>query len=853
MSFRSVRSISYRAPKSPNTEFTIVAMAPKGGISDNSALKKLKASQELEKNTWQGISVETVGKPGQGLHAQRGTSTKFLKSHEVLCRQKLDEFKKEKDHRPLLVLFMPVSDHQLVKSALPQNSYSKGNFLQPHELLYKIYKTDAKLVRSIFEASGLYYTDSHDWNIMWIGSSAKPYLYEGLNEYQRISHFPNSFELTRKDRMCANIVAMQKKFGKEAFDFIPDTFILPDEYSDFYNHFYRNKSSQWILKPSASSRGRGIYLIESIDDVPTDESCIISQYIQNPLLINGLKFDIRLYVLITSIEPLKIYIYEEGLARFASEPYTAGNKSNHFIHLTNYSVNKNNNKFVQNNDWRQDDVGHKWSLHALMKHLEGIGVDTDLMWNRIYDLIVKALISVEEIIIDNSRKLGVHRNNCFDLFGFDVLIDSNLKPWLLEVNLTPSLATDAPLDLHIKGNLIADTFNLIGLRAYNRKKECPSKLRSRIRFKQNQCFGVQTRGLSSQSNRIQSPDINKREINKKSKLKEILKETLEEWDRRGGFLRIYPSKDSDAYDQFFGTVRPINKALYKALYKEFSAPDIPISTSAKNLDRPKTSLVKSNTFMEQSSKIIFNEQALDVSNSPPNKNINTIADHTTLVRSKTHIPETLSFYSYPNKQSQKDNITITGDDILICYVSRIIELIRPLSEEKLRKTWKKSIEKFICHNTWENSEINAAWSLCQKLESRLLEMKELKRKTIFRASSPQEHPEAEMLEDIRAHTIEKYSVTQMEGILKSSPLKLVSCIVGRERGLLSDITSSLSKIKTQDGFYAEAESDGENFSKCLEILNSHSKPPSTKGLFSIHRKSSLPYARPHTTSKFRVV
>ena len=56
-----------------------------------------------------------------------------------------------------------------------------------------------------------------------------------------------------------------------------------------------------------------------------------------------------------------------------------------------------------------------------------------------------------------------YRNNCFELLGFDILIDSNLKPWLLEVNLSPSMNTESPLDLKIKGNLIADLFSLIGI------------------------------------------------------------------------------------------------------------------------------------------------------------------------------------------------------------------------------------------------------------------------------------------------------------------------------------------------------------------------------------------------------
>ena len=55
----------------------------------------------------------------------------------------------------------------------------------------------------------------------------------------------------------------------------------------------------------------------------------------------------------------------------------------------------------------------------------------------------------------------MHRQNCFEVFGFDILLDSDLKPWLVEVNLSPSLSCDSPLDLAIKANLVADTFNLV--------------------------------------------------------------------------------------------------------------------------------------------------------------------------------------------------------------------------------------------------------------------------------------------------------------------------------------------------------------------------------------------------------
>ena len=77
------------------------------------------------------------------------------------------------------------------------------------ELSYKLIKSQAQLVRSVLESYGFVYTDSHDWNILWICVPGKPYLYEGLNEYQKINHFPNSFEITRKDKLCINILKMQ--------------------------------------------------------------------------------------------------------------------------------------------------------------------------------------------------------------------------------------------------------------------------------------------------------------------------------------------------------------------------------------------------------------------------------------------------------------------------------------------------------------------------------------------------------------------------------------------------------------------------------------------------------------------
>jgi len=100
----------------------------------------------------------------------------------------------------------------------------------------------------------------------------------------------------------------------------------------------------------------------------------------------------------------------------------------------------------------------------------------DLMWSRIYDVIIKSLIASESYVVAALKKNNLHRNNCFEIFGYDILIDSDLKPWLVEVNLSPSLATESPLDLTIKSNLLADTFNKIGVKRFDRKRESMKKI-----------------------------------------------------------------------------------------------------------------------------------------------------------------------------------------------------------------------------------------------------------------------------------------------------------------------------------------------------------------------------------------
>ena len=108
--------------------------------------------------------------------------------------------------------FKNIKENQMVSthSNFTTGGYhgAKSYHIENSELLYKMLRFDNKLLRSMLEHNGFSHTESHEWNVLWSSSSCKSYLYEGLNEYQKINHFPQSYEITRKDRLCYNMVRM---------------------------------------------------------------------------------------------------------------------------------------------------------------------------------------------------------------------------------------------------------------------------------------------------------------------------------------------------------------------------------------------------------------------------------------------------------------------------------------------------------------------------------------------------------------------------------------------------------------------------------------------------------------------
>lgn len=188
---------------------------------------------------------------------------------------------------------------------------------------------------------------------------------------------------------------------------------------------------------------------------------IYFRYIDRPMLINESKFDLRLYVLVTSVNPLRIYMHTDGLARFASVKYSdrSDTLNDRYMHLTNYSINKLSMNYDKNEDANAC-KGHKWTIKSLWQYLaEERKINTDRLWGALRNLVIRTILSAESPIYSMTKLNIGSKYNCYELFGIDVILDSELIPWLLEVNISPSLHSASPLDLHVKGPLVTAILN----------------------------------------------------------------------------------------------------------------------------------------------------------------------------------------------------------------------------------------------------------------------------------------------------------------------------------------------------------------------------------------------------------
>ena len=311
--------------------------------------------------------------------------------------------------------------------------------------------------------------------------------------------------------------------GIEIFDVkSPELAALVRRYRefDYVSHRAAATAQRDVTLPSFPSRPDDAAGVRRPPPPPVPR--VVQQYIENPLLIDGRKFDFRFYVAVTSFDPLVVYLHEDGLVRFAAASYqdvatvvtsspgatssiTSGDR---VAHLTNYSVGRHLERRArldymvshgmlpgrgdpaelgpEDNVTGPDsaplatpppppvviprDVAKavtldlKWSMARLFdrlrRHVGGDEIVIEKVKRDIEDVIVKTLIAAHSSIFAQSCVVEGSHDMCFELFGFDIMLDDQLRPWLIEVNTLPSLESSSDFDYNVKTTVARDLFNL---------------------------------------------------------------------------------------------------------------------------------------------------------------------------------------------------------------------------------------------------------------------------------------------------------------------------------------------------------------------------------------------------------
>ncbi|PSN41134.1 hypothetical protein C0J52_05208 [Blattella germanica] len=285
-----------------------------------------------------------------------------------------------------------------------------------------------EVVRRVAIKMGMREVSEEDsWNLYWTDLSVSVERAKEMKRFQKINHFPGMLEICRKDLLARNLNRMLKLFPKE-YNIFPKTWCLPADFGELIAYSRAKKNRTYICKPETGCQGRGIFMTKNIKDIKQHDRMVCQIYIARPFLVDGFKFDLRIYALITSCDPLRIYVYNDGLARKIST-------------LTNWLLKKD------------------YDVQDILTNID--------------DVIIKTVIAAHPILKHSYHACFPSHDftyACFELLGFDILLDYKLKPYILEVNHSPSFHTDAQIDRDIKESLLQDTFGILNLTHTDKKK-----------------------------------------------------------------------------------------------------------------------------------------------------------------------------------------------------------------------------------------------------------------------------------------------------------------------------------------------------------------------------------------------
>ena len=348
------------------------------------------------------------------------------------------------------------------------------NYFLSYYLCDPVYRQYQNLLQEHGFTRSIYYHGEHNLFLCPINENLfnkTEFPHFQINKYQKVFCFIKSRFLFQKNTLYKYYFSKKNLFPED-FNFMPETYIYPEDDNIIrkkFSNYSLNISDLWLVKPSDLYCGKKIEILKSLKNISL-ESYVITKYITKVNLIRGRKYDLRLFVLVTDLKPLRIYFYEEGFVRIATEIFSLNTTSinNKFVHLTNSGVNDKNEKFVKPN-YYNDSKANTWSISMYSDFLKSFNVEWQSIRQKIKDIIIKSIICLYQELYKENELKKVNSQSFYDLLGYDILIDDKFSPNLLEINKNPTMGIGNVIENKIKKKLFTDTLNLVGITPYSRK------------------------------------------------------------------------------------------------------------------------------------------------------------------------------------------------------------------------------------------------------------------------------------------------------------------------------------------------------------------------------------------------